>query len=251
MTEQEWLACDDLPAMLASLQGEASERQLRLFACACCRRVWSFLDHEISRNAVEIAERFADGLASAEELQAAERAASKVALDLQGMAATNEAHSRHGAVMGSSDDVRLWYSQEDAAAAAAAATWPVERSPMGVAGNTAIRSVSRVAQLVREVVKPFDREGQAEENRLLAGVLRDIVPHSAPVLAPHWFTWESGTLVKLAQAIYDERAFDQLPILADALEDAGCDHEQLLRHCRSAGPHVRGCWAVDLILGKE
>jgi hypothetical protein len=54
----------------------------------------------------------------------------------------------------------------------------------------------------------------------------------------------------LAQAIYDERAFDRLPILADALLDAGCDNEELLAHLRSEGPHVRGCWAVDLILGK-
>ncbi|HET6573028.1 MAG TPA: hypothetical protein VFG68_05455 [Fimbriiglobus sp.] len=61
--------------------------------------------------------------------------------------------------------------------------------------------------------------------------------------------WLTSTAVDLARAIYEGRAFDRLPILADALQDAGCDDEQLLAHCRSEGPHVRGCWAVDLVLG--
>jgi hypothetical protein len=64
-------------------------------------------------------------------------------------------------------------------------------------------------------------------------------------------TWNDGTVRRLAEAIYEERAFGRLPILADALLDAGCDNEELIAHCRSEGPHVRGCWAVDLILGKS
>jgi len=58
-------------------------------------------------------------------------------------------------------------------------------------------------------------------------------------------------VVKLAESIYDERAFDRMPILADALEEAGCANADILAHCRQPGEHVRGCWAVDLILGKE
>ena len=58
-------------------------------------------------------------------------------------------------------------------------------------------------------------------------------------------------MVQIAQAIYDDRAFDRMPILADALEDAGCTDRAILDHCRSEGPHVRGCWVVDLLLGKE
>jgi hypothetical protein len=64
-------------------------------------------------------------------------------------------------------------------------------------------------------------------------------------------SWQSSTVVSLAQAIYDDRAFDRMPILADALEDAGCTNADVLDHCRGAGPHVRGCWVVDLILGKS
>jgi hypothetical protein len=60
----------------------------------------------------------------------------------------------------------------------------------------------------------------------------------------------NAAIPKLAQPIYDERAFDRLPLLADALVAAGCTNEEILAHCRSGGEHVRGCWVVDLILGK-
>jgi hypothetical protein len=63
--------------------------------------------------------------------------------------------------------------------------------------------------------------------------------------------WRSADAIGLARGIYDDRAFDRLPLLADALMDAGCNDEQVLSHCRSDGPHVRGCWVVDLVLGKE
>ena len=70
-------------------------------------------------------------------------------------------------------------------------------------------------------------------------------PVSVP---PHWLT---PAVVGLAGGIYDDRAFDRLPILADALLDAGCENDQILSHCRSEGSHVRGCWAIDLLLGKS
>jgi hypothetical protein len=63
--------------------------------------------------------------------------------------------------------------------------------------------------------------------------------------------WLTSTVVQLAQGIYDDRAFDRLPILADALQDAGCDNDDVLNHCRGDGPHARGCWVVDLVLGKS
>jgi hypothetical protein len=66
-----------------------------------------------------------------------------------------------------------------------------------------------------------------------------------------WLTRNDGTAVKIAQVIYNDQAFDRMPILADVLDDAGCDNPSILRHCRGPGPHVRGCWVVDLILGKS
>jgi len=62
--------------------------------------------------------------------------------------------------------------------------------------------------------------------------------------------WLTPTVASLARGIYTDRAFDRLPILADALQDAGCDSADILGHCRGPGPHVRGCWVVDLVLGK-
>jgi hypothetical protein len=69
--------------------------------------------------------------------------------------------------------------------------------------------------------------------------------------ASEWLTWNGGTVPKLAQTIYEEGAFDRLPILADALEEAGCDDADILSHCREPGAHVRGCWVLDLLLGKQ
>jgi hypothetical protein len=65
---------------------------------------------------------------------------------------------------------------------------------------------------------------------------------------PDWLTWREGTVVRLAQAIRDERAFDRLPILGDALEDAGCTDKEILTHCRRPGEHGCGCWLIESLL---
>jgi hypothetical protein len=76
-------------------------------------------------------------------------------------------------------------------------------------------------------------------------------PFGPVAINPAWLTWNDGTIPKLAQAIYDDRAFDRLPILSDALEESGCSDQDILNHCRQLTEHVRGCWALDLVLGKE
>jgi hypothetical protein len=83
-----------------------------------------------------------------------------------------------------------------------------------------------------------------------AALLRDVFGHRLePAGAPG--PWRTADVIGLARGIYDERAFDRLPLLADALMDAGCADEAILAHCRTGGPHVRGCWVVDLVLGRE
>jgi hypothetical protein len=99
---------------------------------------------------------------------------------------------------------------------------------------------------------PNDDAADAMARSRQAELLRDLFgnPFRPLNLDPSWLSWRDGTIPKLAEAIYDERAFDRLPILADALEDAGCTNEDILTHCRQPGEHVRGCWVVDLLLGK-
>jgi hypothetical protein len=99
-----------------------------------------------------------------------------------------------------------------------------------------------------------EASNRPERERLVHAVfLHDIFgnPFRPVTVDPSWLAWNDGTVVQLAQGIYDDRAFDRLPVLADALEEAGCDNADILAHCRSKGKHVRGCWLIDLLLKRE
>jgi hypothetical protein len=218
MSEKEWLTCADPLPMLQFAGHRISDRQFRLFVCACCRRIWHLLAPIRSRRAVEVAELYADGIARAEELWwAGQGAWEKV----------NRATFREGRIAAS-----VRFSQEQALSAAAYTT-EQDRESL----RHALISVGCV-----------DRDGETR-----AALLRDIVGNPfRPVTA------ESASLarrnlvaVQLAQTIYEQRTFADVPILADALEEAGCTSADLLSHCRGPGPHVRGCFALDLILGKS
>ncbi len=214
MTEKEWLGSDQPHTMLTYLRRRGSNRKLRLYACGTCRRFWGLLRDKRSRRAVEVAEQYADGLASYAKLKAGQGLARAVWQEL--------AVDHWDAPWGTPE---FWARQTAAQAAAAAgreawqAAWAVADEHQGGHPDT-----------LREVFgNPF-----------------------RPVsLAPAWLAWEGGTVVKVAQAIYETRAFARLPVLADALEEAGCADGQLLEHLRGPGPHVRGCWALDLLLGRE
>ena len=106
-------------------------------------------------------------------------------------------------------------------------------------------------QAAERAVGGKNADGFAVERRLQCGFVRDIFNPFRPVAIDRaWLTWNDGTVVKLAESIYDERAFDRMPILADALEEASCTNADILAHCRQPREHVRGCWVVDLLLGK-
>jgi hypothetical protein len=96
-------------------------------------------------------------------------------------------------------------------------------------------------------------ERRRQEGRAQAAILRDIVgnPNRSPTAASFDARWLTSTVCDLAHAIFVNRAFDQMPILADALMDAGCDSEEIMNHCRDAGMHFRGCWVIDLLLSKD
>ena len=96
----------------------------------------------------------------------------------------------------------------------------------------------------------FDAAMQAERAQQ-ALLVRDIFGKSFHKKARIQRRWRTDTVVALASQMYESRDFSAMPILADALQDAGCDSAEILDHCRGPGPHVRGCWVVDLVLRKE
>ena len=221
MTEAEWLACDgeDTGDMQALLAGKGSDRKLRLFAVTCCRRIEHLCSDQRSRRALGFAERDADGEVAASEVFDAWRLAESVSdeiLDLPEDQLTDT----------------LYY-------AALAAHWCVLPFESNWKANEVCSHAAFYAQRTADL--GTERAFQA---KLLCDVLG---PEPALQVDAAWLT---PTVAALAKGIYDERAFDRLPILADALQDAGCDDDEILTHCRGAGPHVRGCWVVDLVLGK-
>jgi hypothetical protein len=225
MTESEWLACTDPREMLEALRpsGRATERKLRLFACACCRHIWHLLPDERSRRAVEVAEQYADGRANRDDLRDA-------------LQASQEAYGG------------MPHSRLKTAAGAAILT---ARSATG--GNAAGYAATATAYEGDGVV--ISRRGP--EAAVQASMLRDIFGpvlfRPLPPISPAVLAWNGGTVARLAAAVYEERDFSQgrLGVLADAAEEAGVTDADLLAHLRGPGPHVRGCWAVDLILGKQ
>ena len=246
MTEQEWLACTDPQKILEFSRGKASDRKLRLFAVACCRRIWDFLPTDACQRAVEIAERYADDQAANRELSSAWSAVAASAEEegIKVFDPYEQENIEWGDIPGGSAvmaSIELLGERDvDAAHVASHAALEVAWD----AGR--LRKGKEAAQLA------FDND-YAVERIAQTMALRDIFgnPFRPVTIDPAWLTWNDGTIPKLAQAIYDERAFDRMPILADALEEAGCTNSGILDHCRQPAEHVRGCWVVDLILGKE
>ena len=112
-------------------------------------------------------------------------------------------------------------------------------------GRRIVESISAAYQV--GVVESKGDEQFAYQAELLREIFGN--PFENPFFKP---TWRTTDVMLLAQGIYDAKAFDRMPILADALQDAGCDNEDILAHCRDTSlTHVRGCWALDLVLGKE
>ena len=260
MTEQEWLECIDPFKKLCLFRGRLRNRfnrKIRLFACACCRRIWDHFVDERSRKAVEVAERYADGGATDEELSAASTAAGqaygevfekvgKVGACIE-WAAVYAAHPIpfHGArnvvwmaATFRSFEIRTKRPHESD---------EVRQFPCTLTKNTGPLSSVLGKWNVKRLNKP---QATGAEKPIQIELLKDIFgnPFHPVTLNPAWLT---PSVVNLAQAIYDDRAFARMPDLADALHEAGCDNDEILSHCRGPGPHVRGCWVVDLLLGKE
>jgi hypothetical protein len=217
---------------------QVSDWKCRLFLVACCYVIWDFLG-ERSRRAVEIAERWVDGTVGADELEEA-RGSAQIAAELaedrldEAIDKYNRADSLAGREFAPDADYMAQLEDQRAQA-------DRDRSATGVA---------RAA--VTERYDPLELLFATEflDPQFAVTLVRDIFgnPFRPVVFAPEWRT---DTAVALARTMYDAREFSAMPILADALQDAGCDNDDILGHCRDTKQvHVRGCWVVDLVLGK-
>jgi hypothetical protein len=249
MTEEEWLACEDPERMVKLVRGRSSNRKLRLFACACARLLWRWFEHPRCRDAVEVAERYADGAATQRERASACSAAKAVARQV-----TWQSPREWQAEAGRLHSLR--------AAACGVTHSNIEGSVVDVIRTTLSAYYFAAAEDARRSGLPLvDPERVREVNlRVLAALsrrLRDVVgnPFRPASLEAAWLT---ADVVALAQAAYEERRLPEgtldatgLAVLADALEEAGCAEDAILGHLRRPGPHVRGCFVIDLLLGRE
>ena len=227
MTEEEWLSCTDPTPMLRYLkERQTSERKLRLLACACCRQIWDLLPDPRSRQAVETAERYADGEAGPVELARARNKA---------LAASDRGANRAAWAAYSAANVKASGPLENVFAAASPAL-----------ARLALEKVNTGRVAVWEAVQTASARDQVALVREVFGN-----PFRPAVIKPRWLAWAGGLVVQFAEGVYEDRAFDRMPVLGDALEEAGCNDEAVLRHCREGGEHVRGCWVLDLLLGKS
>ena len=242
MTEAEWRTSGHPGEMVAHLQTLGKHRQPgagrkpRLFSVACCRRIEHLMDSPDSRAAVAFADAHAGvpmkGLRGRGPVERAARAVYRAA-------ATRLAELAPGHEPDGSDTACL---------AAHAAVWVVAPDATAAARHIQSSAVSAVMTFViprgSDELDTFFAEQQAQ-----ADLLRCVFgnPFRPVAVDPDWRT---ATVVALATTIYEGRAWDRLPVLADAREDAGCADPDVLGHLRGPGPHARGCWVVDLLLGK-
>lgn len=228
MTEEDWLAGNTPADLLLWLGAKAkrrrSIRKYGLFSVACGLRVQSFMSNEITLRGLHLAERMAEGLAD-------EREGDEYLAELGATPAPNVPGP--GSMAWNIPFYAIWVMLPHRA------------------GQSSAKLAVRVCSACTGVYYSTGDVTRAVEEKAAQAVLfRDVIgnPYRSIRLDPRW---RSGDAVALARGIYDERAFDRMPLLADALMDAGCDHEDILSHCRGEGPHVRGCWVVDLILSND
>jgi len=244
MTESEWLISVEPKALFYHL-GPENDRKLRLLVANCFRRVWNCLSHPKTQGALEFLEGVTPNDYSASE---AERDAENAVWECESLEARIVARAIADVLKDSRplpfhmpcyEDMRERVTRY--------VDYPINTM------NAIVRSL-RLGSLEKDPDKAV-----ALESKHQCHFLRDIFgnPFRPVTIDPAWLVWRNGAVVKLAQSAYQERALpsgelepERLAVLADALEEAGCTDAQILGHLRSPGPHVRGCWVVDLFLGK-
>jgi hypothetical protein len=197
-------------------------RKLRLFACACCHRILHLLPDPVCQRTLQALENYIEGVADTFSYMASTEKFDKV--------------RRDSCPKMTIVDVRAWNALYCA----------VHRRWLEYFDDNYAEDRWWIAMGITQDAWSGSR---ANENRVQSNMLRDIFgnPFHPTTLDPAWLT---PTVKALAQAIYTDRTFEAMPVMGDALEEAGCTNEDVLSHCRGPGLHTRGCWALDLVLGK-
>jgi hypothetical protein len=280
MTEEESLDRTGPSEFLTYMHGKATDRKLRLFSCACCRHVWDRLS-AADQMIVPLVEQWADGHFDLEELR--RRLDAQNPQFLEDEWNDNESwyelrrrlRGDHPELLNDDSDQFTYIEQYG--------SWFPELLLLPNAGRTARLTSGPMLKNAKWIplepfknrrrhIKPNDvgawlnswdevgdewvaaseRAWEAELDWQV-DILHDLFGnHFVSVsLDPSWLSWNGAVVPRLARCIYDERRFEDLPILGDALEEAGCGNNDILRHCRVKREHVRGCWVVDLLLGNK
>jgi hypothetical protein len=241
MNEDEWLSSTNVLELLSHAFNKCSERKFRLFCLECCRRIAHLLTDPRSREALEFLERNVDpGVIGRKGIVAVRKSARSAAnFNPYGDQREPGRTARYASGLASccpliALDPAPFYSAQWCSMTAATALWWSEATPDTM--TVIDHSDPRMSMI------------HAQHSSLL----RDIVgnPFRPVKVDPAWLAANESAASRIAQSMYDENVFDRLPILADALEDAGCADGAILSHLRGPGPHVRGCWVIDLVLGR-
>jgi hypothetical protein len=224
--------------MIEVIGKEASPRKLRLAACACVRMVWADLSDPQLRDAVETAEDYADFRATKLQVKAAKRSLTVLVEESRAQRLQDK----------TTVPERAWDLDHDVWWALTGANESLERQVRLI--ELLLKPGHVDAETLFAVTCTVPSPGPFESRNRTCELFRDVFgnPFRPVVFSPEWRT---DTTLSLARTVYDSREFSAMPILADALQDAGCDNDDVLTHCRDANQvHVRGCWVIDLVLGK-
>lgn len=251
MTEQEWFDYKHVMYLLGVVQDRCGERKLRLFALACCRRVEHLMPDDRSRQALQFLEQWVDGSPRVRPPRG------RPAAENNARAATEEAEEVADATIDPADYLARLAERKAAWAAHYAILTRARYATNQAAGSACMAMAYSLCEVPpSRISNPPDlSQKMDEEQAVQVKLLHDIVgnPFHPPTVDPAWLTWNDGTIPKLAQAMYENRSFtpEQMGILGDALEEAGCTDFDILHHCRQPEGHVLGCWVVDAMRGKS
>jgi hypothetical protein len=248
MTASDWLTSTQLKPMLRCIQPTITNRQLRLFAIACCSHILGRVPTDPNALfVVDAVNRYVEGTGGIRDIEAAFFAigAQSTTAESRDPAIFAAKGMGHMAVTTLRDTV---YRPQDGSHVTARAD--LLKAALATA-NYAAKAIGQLELRVQDTESRRKQQAVWAEREWQCDCLRDIVfaPTPPPSIDP---LWKTATVVSLARGIYQEQAFDHIPILADALQDAGCEDLVILSHCRPPNAHVRGCWLLEqLVFGES